>query len=356
MYRTLTNIGVIVVAFVLPRIVSAHEMYVLSAEEVRTALASPSFDMLAVLQADLMHFIYWACIGMATVIAVFFVSVSRSLERRCDPFFLRVRRYAAPVARITIGLSFLAAAYYQATYGPELPLSAAYGAYASFATALLVLIGVLTILGFYVRFAALVALLFFAYAAYRNGIYMLTYANYLGEILVLLILGSHHGASPKVWLKGEFGKLEHMYVRFAKKLAPYSFAVLRICFGISLLYSSLYAKILHNNLALTVANLPLPGRVISVAGALGFEPHFLVLGAAIIEIVLALFFIFGIELLFTSFFLLFWLMLSLLYFGEAVWPHIILIGLPIAFILSGYDKYSLEGKFFKKKGGWEPVL
>jgi hypothetical protein len=57
--------------------------------------------------------------------------------------------------------------------------------------------------------------------------------------------------------------------------------------------------------------------------------------------------IFGIEIRFTSLFLEIWLALSLWYFGETVWPHLILIGIPIAFIFYGYDKYSLEGMVFK---------
>jgi hypothetical protein len=81
----------------------------------------------------------------------------------------------------------------------------------------------------------------------------------------------------------------------------------------------------------------------------------LVLGAALIELLIGTFYVLGIEIRWTSIFLLFWLSLSLWYFGEAVWPHIILIGIPIAFILHGYDRYSLEGWFFKKRR-LEPVL
>ncbi len=79
------------------------------------------------------------------------------------------------------------------------------------------------------------------------------------------------------------------------------------------------------------------------------------LGAAIIELLIGTFFILGIEIRFTALFVLFWLSLSLSYFGEAVWPHIVLIGIPVAFIFYGYDKYSLEGRFFKRRGR-EPVL
>jgi uncharacterized membrane protein YphA (DoxX/SURF4 family) len=128
-----------------------------------------------------------------------------------------------------------------------------------------------------------------------------------------------------------------------------AFPILRVTFGIALIYASAYAKILHNNLALQVASLPLAGHPYSLAHYFGFEPQFLVLGAAIIELVIGLFFVLGIEIRFTSLFLLFWLSLSLWYFGETVWPHIILIGIPLAFILHGYDKYSVEGRLFKKR-------
>ena len=240
---------------------------------------------------------------------------------------------------ITVGLAFLAGAYYQATYGPELPIAATYGAFAPYLTALLIVMGTLIILGIWVRAAALCALALYTVSVYFHGIYMLTYINYLGEVLVLLILGTHTGLA-KGWLQ--------------KTFAPYAWALLRVCFGVSLLYASLYAKILHNNLALMVASLPL-GHTHPVAYYFHLEPHFLVLGAAIIEIVIAVFFILGIEIRFTSLFLEFWLSLSLIYFGEVVWPHLILIGIPIAFICYGYDKYSVEGYFFKKRR-LEPVL
>lgn len=124
---------------------------------------------------------------------------------------------------------------------------------------------------------------------------------------------------------------------------------MRVLFGVALIYTSFYAKILHSDLALLTV------QKYDLTRYLHFEPHFLVVGAACVEIVIGLFFVLGIEIRFTSLFLLFWLTQSLLFFGEVVWPHIILIGIPIAFFFYGYDKYSIEGHFFKK-GNIEPVL
>lgn len=343
MSYTRTFLAAIAAVF-LPWVASAHEVYVLTPAEIKGGLMTASFNEIAVAVHDAGQFALWAFIAALTIFVVFFVSISRVLEAKFDPFLGSLRVYAAAIARVTVGISFLAAAYYQATYGPELPLAATFGAYSWLVTIVLVVIGALIISGFYARSAALVALVLFTIAVWYHGIYMLTYTNYLGEIIVLLILGAHHGTSAKA---GES--------KLAKAFAPYSFLILRVCFGISLFYASFYAKILHNDLALQVASLPLAGHAQSIAAALGFEPHFLVLGAAIIEILIALFFIFGIEIRFTALFLLFWLSLSLWWFGEVVWPHIILIGIPLAFICYGYDKYSLEGWLFKR-GAREPVL
>ncbi|MDE2058097.1 MAG: hypothetical protein KGI78_04640, partial [Patescibacteria group bacterium] len=309
-----------------PAIASAHEVYVLTPAEIRSGLATPSFNEAAVAWGDLNQFLFWAFVAALTIFVVFGISILRPLERRLDPALARLRPYAARVARVTIGVSFIAAAYYQALFGPELPLGTIFGAWAGAVTVLLIVLGVLITFGLYVRAAALAALCLFGVEIAEKGLYMLTYANYLGEILVLLILGTHHGVGPAA--RNAAGAAS----RVAKRLAPYSFALLRVCFGTSLFYASFYAKILHNNLALQVAALPLAGHAHSLAYAFGLEPHFLVLGAAIVELVIATFFILGIEIRFTSLFLLFWLSLSLWYFGEVVWPHIILIGIPIAFI------------------------
>ncbi|MES2014329.1 MAG: hypothetical protein V4437_00750 [Patescibacteria group bacterium] len=341
------------VLFVMPLFAYAHEVYVLSRDQVNAGLIAPPFSMLEVARANADQFFFWGFIAILVVVVVFFVSILRWFENVCDPLLIKAKHYAPAVARITLGVSFIAAAHYQAIFGPELPLLDVFGSYASLARAALVGIGILIVLGWYVRFAALAALLLFSVAALKYGSYMFTYTSYIGEIAVLLLIGAHRFGLDR-FAHAKVGT-EHFLAMVVKKLAPYSFLVLRVSFGFSLLFASLYAKFLHNALALQVATLPLAGHAHSLAYYFGFEPHFLVLGAGILEVVLALFFIFGLEIRFTALFIEFWLLLSLWYFGESVWPHIILIGIPIAFFLYGYDRFSLEGLFFKK-GNREPVF
>jgi len=324
-----------------PVVTRAHEVYVLSPDEIATGVNTPPFDMLATLQANLGSFVFWGFIVFVVVSTIFFMSIFRGLERLFDPYFARLKRHAATVARVTIGTGLVAGAYYGANYGPELPLAAIFGSSASTVAPIAGLVGLMLVVNLWTRSAAAIATALFLINVLWHGIYMLTYVNYLGEFIVLLTAA--HGTLKK------HGR------DLALSLAPYSWVILRVTFGISLIYSSVYAKILHNHLALQVASLTFPGHTNPLAYYFGFEPHFLVLGAALIEILIGLFYIFGVEIRWTSIFLLFWLSLSLWFFGESVWPHIVLIGIPLAFIMHGYDKYSIEG-YLLKRGRHEPVL
>lgn len=327
----------------LPFFTCAHEVYVLSPEQVAYGLSTSPVSPLAVVNEHLLQFAFWAFIALFAIIVAFFISTSRKLETALDPLLMRGKRYAPAVARITIGLGLLASAWYQALFGPEMSFDSLFGPFAPIVTAALTLSGIAILANKWVRGAALIALAVFAAAVVERGYYMLTYTNYVGEIAVLL-LGLHASMRAKDRLHA-----------LARRLAPYSFAIIRVCFGISLLFASFYAKLLHGNLALQVASVALAGHAHSLAYYFGFEPQFLVLGASLVELLIGTFFILGIEIRFTALFLEFWLALSLIFFGEVVWPHIILIGIPIALFLHGYDRYSLEGRFFKQHRA-EPVL
>ena len=334
----------LVVGYFIPLSLFAHEVYVLSPFEVQRGLETPAFSPLEVIVSNQGKFLFWTLGAILVVSLVFLLSVSHRLEKRFDPLLMRLKKYTPSVARATIGLSFLVAAYYQAIFGPELPLSLVFGSFAPLATIALIAIGMLLVFDRYTRAAALAALALFTVAAFEQGWYMLTYTNYLGGIAVLIFLGT-----------GMQGHINDFIGKIGSTIAPYRFLILRVTFGISLLYASLYAKFIHNYLAFQVASMPLPGYEYSLAYYFGLDPQFLVVGAGIIEIVIALFFILGLEIRFTAIFLEFWLALSLWYFGESVWPHLILIGIPIGLFLHGYDRYSIEG-YFLKRGGREPVL
>ena len=311
-----------------PLSVSAHEVYVLSPQTISTAVSTPSPDPLALIVSDAGEFSLWAMIGVIAVAAVFLISVSRAVERAVDPFLYRLKKWAPLIARLTLGASLLASGYYNALFGPELPLDTLFGAWGMLIRILLIVIGIAIILGLYVRAAGTIMLVIYGVAVVLLNVYMLTYLNYFGEaILCIILAGGGH----------------------MKKLERYSFAINRVCFGVAALYASWYAKLFHSNLALdTVTQYHLTSYF-------HFSPLFLVLGALIVESLIGIFLIVGFEIRFTALFFLFFLCLSLSFFGEAVWPHLILLGLCLTMIAHGYDEYSLEGRFLKK-GRREPVL
>ena len=323
----------------------AHEVYVLKPAEVQSILATTSPNPFQQIPLHQSEFFTWAFIGVMTVSIVFLVSVLRPLERKLDPFLFRLKRKSGfIIIRLTIGLSLLASGYYGAMFGPELPLSSIFGPYASLASILLMIIGGSIVIGFLTRPMGIAALLLALFVVYHKGVYLFTYANYMGDIVFVAFLGAHVWSIDKHVLHwhGLMGKIE----RFVEH---YAFLMLRITFGLSLIYASVWAKFIHSELALQTV------LQYNLTDYFHFAPMFIVLGAGLVEITIGTFIILGVEVRFTSLFLMFFLTLSLLYFGEAVWPHIVLFGGALALFVHGYDRYTIEGYFFKD-AQHEPIL
>ncbi len=344
--KTISLIFLAVAFFVAAHTVSAHEVYVLNQQTVSYDVSHPSPDPLTMVKGDSSDFLLATIVGVILVGGIFLISISRRLEKALNPLLIKAKRWAPLVARLTLGLSLLAAAYYRALFGPEIPLESLVGHYAGVLQIVLYLIGVLIIMGLFVRQSAFIALVIFIIAVIAERTYMLTYVNYLGEIIANLVLGGGLWSLDRHLNKAT---IANSAARWKERLEPYAFPTLRVLFGISALYASWYAKLFHASLALdTVTQYHLTNYF-------HFPALFVVLGALIVETLVGVFFILGIEIRFTALFFLMFLTLSLFFFGEVVWPHIVLIGVNIAFILHGYDRYSLEGHFFKRRK-IEPVL
>jgi uncharacterized membrane protein YphA (DoxX/SURF4 family) len=327
----------------LPAIASAHEVYVLDPATIMRDIMNPSPNPLIMILQEPSQFLLWAIIGSILISTVFAMSITRVFERIFDPLLARLKPLAAPIARLTLGACLIASAYHSALFGPELPLSH-FGGFAAAIQIGLYLSGALILLGLFTRAASLIALCIFLAGVVRYNVYMLTYANYLGEICFVLILGS-----GRFSLERMLGIHSRHFHLLRRRFEPYAFPVLRILFGISVAFASYFAKFLHSQLALDVVT------NYHLTNYFHFEPLFIVLGAFCVELLIGLFFILGIEIRHTVLFFLFWLFLSLLYFGEAVWPHLVLVGVLLALFCHGYDRYSVEGRFFKKRH-LEPVL
>lgn len=332
MYRRLLLLGAVIAA-IIPAAAIAHEVYVLPPDVIADALTKPGLPFFDVIAANLGQFFFWGFISVWAFFTVLSISLSKRTERWFDPFFQKLKPYAPLVARVTLGLAIMFSAYESALFGPELPLfSAATGDGVAILRFILMILGAMIVVGLFTRVCALLLMAVFVALFVQHGWYMLTYANYLGEMMVVLVIGNatfaldrlHHDSYP------------HHIHKVVRWFESHAFLILRVSFGISLIYAAVFAKLLHAELALQTVYL------YHLTNIFPFEPQFIVLGAFCIELLLGVFFIFGIEVRFASLFLLFWLTLSLLYFKESVWPHIVIAGVGIAIFMQGYDRYTIQ--------------
>lgn len=310
-----------------PLFASAHEVYVLTPETIAADIAAPSPNPFDAFATNQFQFFFWGFLAVVLVTTVFFASITHRFELFFEPYLSPLRRWAPLVARVTLGVCLIASAYNHALFGPELPLRD-FGGLLWLMQGTLYASGVLILCGWYVRPAAVAAMAVFLAGVALYGVYMLNYANYLGEMLVVFLLAT---------------------TLSTKRLEPLAFLMLRIGFGVSVAFASVYAKFVHSNLALSTV------EQYQLTNFFHFDPLFIVLGACIIEVLMGIFFIIGFEVRHTALFFLFWIFLSLLYFGESVWPHLVLVGVNAALFMYGYDKYTVEGRYFIK-GRLQPFL
>lgn len=325
---------------------SAHEVYVLSQNEIATAIKDPSPDPFSSIPSQELQFLIWGAVIALLILIVLRLSLFKRLEDMCDPYLFKLKKYASVVARVTLGISLIASSYFSALFGHELPLSSIMPNQEFFLRLLLLFLGILITLGLWTRSASLTVLATFIFAIFRLHAYMLTYLNYLGEIMLALILGG--GLFSTDHLLGK--KPKSMIRLLGHHIERYAFLILRVCFGFSIFFASFYAKYLHSNLALQTV------KDYDLTHYLHFTPLFLVLGAFIIEALIGLFIIAGLEIRFAVIVFSGFMTVSILFFGEAVWPHLILFGVNIALFLHGYDRFTIEKIIFERKTAEEPVL
>lgn len=322
-------VAFLVLSLLAPTPASAHEVYVLSPAVIANDLTTASPNPLDAFSGHETQFMLWAFIGFVLVSTVFFASITHTLEEFFARYLNPLRAWAPLVARVTLGVCLLACGYNYALFGPELPFTD-FGIFGIGAQWAFYISGALILSGYFVRAAALVAAGVFAAGVAMYGSYMLNYTNYLGEMAVVFMLAVASQSQ-------------------LKRLEPYAFLFLRIAFGVSVAFAAIYAKFIHSNLALSTIS------EYHLTNFFHFDPLFIVLGACIIEVTMGIFFIIGFEVRHTALFFLFWLTLSLLYFGESVWPHLVLVGVNLAQFMYGYDRWSIEGRLFNR-GKFQPFL
>ena len=327
-------------------IASAHEVYVLDEAAIEAAMATTSPDPFSAYFGNEYQFFFWGLVSFVAVSTILAASAFRLFEPTIGPLLMRLKRYARFIVRLTAGATLLTFGYYGVLYGPELPLPEIFGAWTPTVQTLLICLGIALILGAYTRIAALVALGVYIAASLVLGAYVLTYASHFGAYLLLLILGGGEWSLAALW---RFARSPEWLRVKSRQLRALAFPIMRVAFGVGIMYAAVYAKYIHSELALAVV------AKYGLTDYFPFDPLFIVLGALIVEFLAGLMIVLGVEIRWTALFLVFWLTMGHLFMHEEWWVHLVLYGLGLAIVCHGYDRYSLEGKYLKRKE-WEPVL
>lgn len=324
----------------------AHEVYVLSHEKFSQDLQAPTINTLQALTKPenlRLTFFLVTVVFLVLLLLLYFRYTKAGFE--ADRQLKKLSRIGLFVIRLALSASFLYAGHSNSIFGPELSLNNlplhAILPYAEY------LIGVMLLLGLFTEIAAVLSLLLFGLAVFSNGIYLLTYTNYLGEIIALILFGSRFLSLDRLI----FGQQK----RFSN-LKAYENTIIRVGYGAALLYATINIKIIHSQIPLDVIN---QYHLNQINWLFPQDPLLIVMGAAIVETIMVLFIIVGFTTRITNVVLMFYLTLSILFFKESVWPHYMLYGISLSILFNGAGTLSIDesfGKFIKNNSSLRKVF
>jgi uncharacterized membrane protein YphA (DoxX/SURF4 family) len=313
------------------------------AQQAATETPQPNASWSTVVQDHLTQVFFWGSIAITAIVLILLISITRVFEEWLDPLLFRIKRFAPYIMQATLGIGLILSAYYSGFLGPDLSLSAIFGTYAEVIRWMFYLGGVLLVIGLYPRLVSFAILLVAVPLAFQHTSHFLQHAIYIGEAGTIFFFGGAYHA---------FSATARNLVGITKEirlhLHKYKFIILRAFFGISILTNAVYSQFLiPDNIPSSAAN----------SALVGYFPDltFFLLAVVAIEVLLGLFFIIGFEIRFASLAYLAFLVFSVVFFQQAIWPHVILVGTPLAMLTHGYDKYTV-GNWLFSRGNLEPIL
>ncbi|MHB1316719.1 MAG: hypothetical protein ACYCZW_02575 [Minisyncoccota bacterium] len=295
--------------------VYAHEAYVIPHnvfwDGLKQPFSSHAFDALK--NPHDLNITIVIGISIAILLALNFLFRLSKTGQKMDAFLEKFSYLGPHFVRITIAIALFFSAWSNTFLGPELYQDMF--PYPHIVRILLFILSIMIFLGFFTEIAAFVGISIFTVGLFVFGPYLFTYANYLGEFIVLLLFGMRVFSIDKYI----FGPL----VRFLS-FEKYETVIIRVMYGIALVYAAITVKLLHPDLTTGVVN---AWNLTQFHWLFPSDPLLVTLGAGIVESIIGLFIIFGFEMRLTVLISLFYITLSLFYFRELVWPHLLLYGI-----------------------------
>lgn len=310
----------------------AHEAYVLPADEFHAGLKVFSHHPFAPL-LDPAHFKLTLIITVCVVAAYFlnFLWAGTRPAAAIDRFLKKASPVGPLIIRLTVGFSFFYSALSAASLGPELQLSYMHAAhfiqYVEFVIALMFIFGIFT------EIAALIGAVIFIYLIFFFHGYMITYTNYFGEFLALIFFGSRFLSFDLL----AFGKTP--LLRKMEKFKDFEVPLVRILYGVALIYAGYTIKFAHQELTVAVYN------QYHLENFFHNSAAFIAAGAGLSELAIGFFILIGFATRLTVLISLVFITLSLAYFHELLWPHFLLYGISISLIINSAGRCSVDSVF-----------
>jgi uncharacterized membrane protein YphA (DoxX/SURF4 family) len=309
----------------LPALASAHEAYVLDQDFFWDALGNPGTNPLVALAdpANARTFLVIAiCIGLVFLAA--FVFGHTLTAARARAWLARRAAWGKLALRVAVGTALIIGALHGYFLGTEIPFETLGSP--AFLQLTAFLAGTLLVSGVLAEGGAVLGIVLWAVAAGRYGTYMMSYATYVGAFIALLLWGGGM-FSWNPWRRSK-----------KKPAAGLETAMIRVGYGTALLWAAVSVKLLHPILPLTVVT---NYHLTRFSFLFPQDPLLVTLGATVAELIIGLFILLGFQTRLIIGISLFYITLSLFYFGEAIWPHLILYGAS-CYLLAAPQRFSLD--------------
>jgi uncharacterized membrane protein YphA (DoxX/SURF4 family) len=322
---------------------SAHENYVLTNQQINADLANNNLNILDALK-DSGNLKVSLTVGVASLIVIilYFLFYLSKAGEVFDFYLQKLEPVGHVILRLALAASLIASAHFNSFLGPEIPLTSL--PFGLVLKPLLYILGVMLALGIWSEITGAISfiLLILATFVYRN--YMITYFNYFGEFFVLMFFGSRIFSLDRIF---------HNIKEVAKKYHNLELAIIRITYGISVIYPAITYKLLHPAVIINIVN---QYHLNQIHWLFPHDPLLISLGAGLTQIAVGIFIIFGFETRLSTLITFILMSMSVLFFKEAVWPHYILLALALYLIINNGGKYGLDQYIKNRKTAPEKSL
>jgi len=320
----------------LPQRAFAHENYVLTQQQINQGMRDNNIHVLDALNnlANVEIGLFVAAGTLVLIVIYFFFQKSKP-GVILDENLKKLEPFGIPILRIVLGLSFIYSAFTNSYLGPEIPTSSLIlGNVIHYS---LYILGVLLILGLFNNLTGFLSLIIIILATLTYKDYMMTYFNYFGEFIALMFFGTRFIALDQ-FLPNLIGKITAGLKKFE---AP----IIRVTYGISILYPAISIKILHPIIIIQIVN---QYHLNQIHWLFPQDPLLISLGTGLTQIAVGLFIIIGFETRMASLITFVLYLMSILYFKEVVWPHYILLALALYLVINNGGRYTIDSLFIKK--------